>query len=62
VPPRAPIVHFVMLFLGLAFALLALAAAAVRTTGRRERDRFIKDLELVRAETMIDKGAYKSMR
>jgi len=50
---------FVILLAG---ALFALAAAAVGTTGRRERDRFIADIELVRADTLVDQGRYSAMR
>jgi hypothetical protein len=52
----------VFLIAGLALALLALAAAAVSSTGRRERDRFITDIELVRADTLVDRGTWKAMR
>lgn len=51
-----------MVFIGLALALIALAAAAVGATGRRERDRFIKDLELVRSDTLLDRGRWDAMR
>lgn len=50
------------MIVGLALALIALAAAAVQWTGRRERDRFIADLQLVRADALIDRGRYQSMR
>ena len=51
-----------LLIIGLALALLALAAAAVSTTGRRERDRFISDIQTVRAETLLDGDRWDAMR
>lgn len=57
-----PILGSVPIIVGLALALIALAAAAVGLTGRRERDRFITDLEQLRAEVLFDRGAYKSTR
>jgi hypothetical protein len=52
----------VLVFAGLALALSALAAAAVSKTGRRERDRFIDDIEDVRADSLIDRGRWSAMR
>jgi hypothetical protein len=51
-----------MLLIGLALALIALAVAAVGVTGRRERDRFIEELEAVRSETLLDRGDWNAMR
>ena len=51
-----------MLLVGLALALFALAAAAVSSTGRRERDRFINDIETVRADTLLDGDRWSAMR
>jgi len=52
----------VFVILGLALAPIALAAAAVRLAGRRERDQFIAHMEELRADALIDSGSWNAMR